>query len=336
MFVIDLFSHFVCPSIRSFGGRAGAVYVFSKSLDRAEWKQVAKGFLLNYSVIINHTTYDYITVSSNTTVVGGSDMSENSLFGSSVAMFENRMLVGAQGANFNGKPEIQSIFCSADIGRFRLHFRGWSSPWLGVNTTRDQLLEAILSDPRNFSRLYSITSLDVKDWGADKGGLCANNTAYLTFYSPWYGSVQLFGKNTGPDLELLTVSTDGLTYNNNVSGVVVVREVRSGSSFLDNFQADPQQVGAVYLFKSINHCNAKNINFSSCFGGTDWIEETKLFPASPQQGSLFGASVALGNGVAVAGSPGAHDGTGLVYVYGSYNDTNWHLLQAPFTGVDSR
>jgi hypothetical protein len=100
--------------------------------------------------------YMYIYIFSK--VISASTVGFNE-FGYSVALLDNTLLVGAIHGSSNGVPEIQSVYCSADKGFFRLTFRGWSTGLLAVNTTRDELISALVSIPSVFSNLYSVTGM---------------------------------------------------------------------------------------------------------------------------------------------------------------------------------
>jgi hypothetical protein len=294
----------------SFGENAGAVYVFSKPAASARWVEVAR--------------------------LIGNDTATDSMFGSSVSLQGNQLLVGALGANMNGLPEVQSIYCAATAGYFRIHFRGWSTGLLSSNITREQLYEAIVSpDTSNFVNLYSITALTVADWGG--GPLCHNKTAVLTFYSPWYGDKLMFGTDTGDHLELLKVENVGLTYGRNGTATITVAEVRAGTAHLDGINADFQQVGAAYYLEALGTCNPRALNYSDCLSGTTWVQRAQFFPISPRGGERYGEAVALGSGMAVVGAPGTRNESGLIYVYVRQtvnNVTSWAIVQRT-AGLDT-
>jgi hypothetical protein len=293
----------------SFGENAGAVYVFAKALSSGRWAQVAR--------------------------LVGNDTAADSMFGSSVAMEGNFLLVGAMGANMNGLPEIQSIFCAATSGHFRIHFRGWSTDLLSYNISREDLYTAMLSDrPAKFVNLYSTTALAIDDWGG--GGLCHNNTAVITFYAPWYGWI--FGNNDGANVEELRIEHVKLSHGgHNGTATTRVTEMRRGTSHLEGAHADFQQVGAAYLMESIDQCNPRALNYSDCLSGTVWVQRAQFFPLDPKGAERYGAAVALGNGIAAVGAPGTKNESGLVYVYLQQtvaNVTSWSLLQH-MAGLDN-
>ena len=283
----------------SYGPDAGVAYVYSQ-LPNGKWLQVNE--------------------------LRGADTAGGNFFGSSVALQGSVMLVGAIAGSNNGLPEIQSVFCSADAGFFQLTFRGWTTPLLGVSTTRAELTAAIISDPKTFSHLYSITSISIKDWGP--GGLCDNNTAVITFYSPSNGDYPFFGVDDGPDMELLGVELQSLRYANSAPGVVVVSEVQKATRIVNTINADTQQEGVAYLFNEADGCSGTSN--STCLAGSMWTEEIKFAPLEATGMERFGTSVALDSVISVVGSPGSKNESGVVYVYvysTINNVTSWTLLQ---------
>ena len=167
------------------GYGAGAVFIFQKHEE--QWNQMA-------------------TIYAN-------DTKESNLFGSSVSLVGDVLLVGALGANLDGVPEKQALWCSATSGYFKLEFRGWSSNAISFNVTRDELMDAIVNVPYTFKHLFPIKSIEIEDWG--EGALCDNNTAVITFYSPTEGSTLLFDEDTRADIELLTIINLNLSTGDN-------------------------------------------------------------------------------------------------------------------------
>ena len=284
----------------SYGANAGSVYIYYQ-LPNGKWAQVDN--------------------------LRGSDTSAGNLFGYSVALEGSVLLVGSIAGSNYGVPEIQSVFCSADRGHFRLTFRGWSTALLGVNATRTELMAAITSDPRKFANLYSITAIAIEDWGPE--GLCSNNTAVITFFTPFNDDIPIFGINNGPELELIGVVFEGLEYSNSLTGVVIVTEVQKGTRVLNTLDADVQQHGVAYLFYETDTCSS-NLS-STCLSGNAWTQHVKLSPINPTGFERYGSAVALGANIAVVGSPGSKNESGSVYVYilktAVNSVTTWPLLQ---------
>lgn len=297
-----------------FGEGAGGVFVYQR-INRS-WEEVA--YLI------------------------GNDTKPGTRFGTSVSLNKNVLAVGAIGGSMDGRAEIQAIHCEASGGYFQLSFRGWSTDLIPHNVTSDELYSFIVADPTVLAKLYSITNIVIKDWGS--GGLCDNNTAEITFYSPINGAPELFdGVDTGADLELLTVtdvslflynettifnSTSNSTTNGTTSPVLInVYEVQKGTWRLDNTNADPQQIGAVYIFRS--DTSSCDLNNRTVCLQTKWVQEAKLFPpVDSQRFSEFGQSVQLVDNMLVVGAPGSYSTSGAVYLF-QYTTTSksWALFQ---------
>jgi hypothetical protein len=273
----------------TYGNKAGSVYVFQKQSDT--WNQVK--------------------------TLTGNDTTEYDQFGSSVSLVGDYILVGAIGADSNGLREKQSIYCSATNGSFSFSFRGWKSLAIPATATRQELIDSIVADPRDFAKLHSINYITVDDWGG--GGLCTgDNTAMITFYSPVDGSVLLFGEDKKADLE------DLLIVDNTLNGVVTVTEVEKGTIRPHGVESDIQQPGAAYLFKANYDCSSTT---EQCVKD-EWNQIAQFFPTNPTGFEQFGYSVALATGVSVVGAPGSDFGRGAVYVY-SYRELTdeWGMLQ---------
>lgn len=274
-----------------FGNSSGAAFVYQRV--NSSWEEVA-----------------YLV---------GNDTVPGNYFGSSVAVYKDVIAVGAVGANMNGNPEIQAIHCLATDGVFQLSFRGWSTSLIPANVTVEELYNYIVAQNDVFAKLYSITNIAIEDWGG--GGLCNNRTAKITFFSPTNGAPQLFdGVDTGGDLELLTIAHSNLTYTDS-SGVtnaslaqINVYEVQKGTWDVNNVNADPQQIGAVYLYRrDTSHCDANNRTL--CLQ-TVWRQEAQVFPSIlSNRFSQFGASVQLTNDYLLVGAPGSFETAGGVYLF---------------------
>ena len=256
--------------------------------------------------------------------LSGNDTAENTQFGGSVALLGDVLLVGAVGGNMNGRPEKQAIFCSATAGFFKIHFRGWNTSEISYNVTRTELIEAILSDSRFFDKLYTVTALEIDDWGG--GGLCNNNTAVLTFFSPVDGAALLLGKDTRANLELLTfekIDLDGVRGSG--QGVISASEVQPGTWRLHNNDSDPQHIGSAYIFRASYQCTD---GASELCRKTNWTQEALLFPTTSRVGSRFGTVVALSSTVALVGAPGSLEERGVVYAFEySASAKRWNFLQ---------
>jgi hypothetical protein len=254
----------------------------------------------------------------------GNDTAENNRFGGAVALYGDTLLVGAIGGNMNGRPEKQAIYCSATNGTFVIKFRGWSTAPISYNVTHAELLQAILSDSRIFDKLYTVTALDISEWGG--GALCNNNTALLTFYSPVDGAKLLLGQDTGANLELLQFDTDSFAGEGGANaGFITATEVQAGTWRLHNVNSDPQQIGSAYIFRAQYDCADPT---SELCRKTNWTQEALLFPTTSRVGSRFGTAVALGPSIAVIGAPGSFDEKGVAYAFEySASAKRWNFLQ---------
>jgi len=248
----------------------------------------------------------------------GNDTTESIRFGESIAINEDVIVVGAVGANLNGVPEKQAIYCSANSGYFQIKFRGWQSRYIAYNVTRLELIDAIVSPTNRFMNLYSIVSIDIDEWGTSY--LCNNNTAHITFYSPVDGNGD---DHSGANLELLTLINVNLTNHVSNKAVLQIYETQKGSWKVHGVGADTQQSGAAYVYRdSSGPCNT-----SFCSRNV-WLQEGKFFPLFSATRSRFGTSVAISDGVVVVGAPGSNDEMGFVYVYEYSSLTKqWHFLQ---------
>jgi hypothetical protein len=137
------------------------------------------------------------------------------------------LIVGAIGADYIGVPEVQSIYCNAHEGYFKLKFRGWETGLLSYNISRIELYQSMInSDSTEFSNLYSIENIAIDDWGSS--GLCSNNTARITFYKP-----SIVGnRKDGSNFEILTVSFSSLRRSDNSTGIIITKEVQAGNIML--------------------------------------------------------------------------------------------------------
>lgn len=253
----------------------------------------------------------------------GNDTAPGNRFGTSVAIHDDVIAVGAVGANMNGQPEIQGIRCLATEGEFQLSFRGWTTDMISFNATVDDLYNAIVAQNDVFGKLYSITNIVIDDWGG--GGLCANNTARITFYSPINGAPELFdGIDNGGDLELLTVSymnltySDGFTSMNDSLASIDIFELQKGTWNVNNYNADPQQIGAVYIYRrDDSHCDG---NSRTLCLHTNWKQEAQIFPSVlSRHFSEFGDSLQFTDDYLLVGAPGSFETYGAVYLF--YHDT---------------
>jgi hypothetical protein len=278
----------------TYGSKAGAVYIFQETVE--QYVQVA--------------------------MIHGNNTDEDDQFGFSVDLQGDLLIVGAVSADQNGVLDKQAIYCSATGGYFTLAFRGWTSDPIAADSTVDELYNAVVATTTGFGRLYNVQNVFIEDWGA--GGICDNNTAVITFFSPVDGAPNLFnGTDSGSNLELMTIYDNSLVniYKNDSLGVVDVLYVQNGTIHVHGTLADPQQVGSAYIFRAVYSCP---VNVTICYKKT-WVQEAQFFPTfNTNQSTKFGWSVAINHTIAVIGAPG--DGSGSVYVY-QYSAGSWGFLQ---------
>ncbi len=271
----------------SYGWGAGAAFVYQRQ--NSTWIEVA--------------------------TIRGNDTTEGNRFGESIAYGDDTIVVGAVGASIQGVPEIQTMHCSATSGSFQLAFRGWTTDEISFNVTHEAFVNAVIGQSRIFKNLYPITAALVSEW---EGGLCENNSVSITFYSP------LTGEDGSPNLELITLINLNLT-NGNDNATFTIQEEQLGTWRINGPNADPLQIGAVYIFRWVDTCSPFNRFF--CYKST-WQQEAQLFPLFTRQSSRYGSVVAYSGEVILVGAPGTYDESGMVYIY-QYDSSagTWPLLQ---------
>ena len=290
----ESFSNWMPHRRGSFGVGAGRVFVFQKI--GTDWLEVAN--------------------------IVGDDTAEGDLFGHSLALDDDVLVVGAIGATERGVLERQALSCNATSGSFRLNFRGWTTDFIRYDVDRDQLEQAITADSSSFSgkesirqvhKLYSVNAIEIGDWGG--GGLCDGNTALITFKSPSDGAPNVNnGINDGSNLELLGVESSFLM------GTITASSVQNGTVADSGYDASVQNHGAAYVFR-----RKKCMSDSPCLNDK-WTQEAIVYPINPIGGEMFGYSVAVNNGTVAVGCPGCDLFDGQVYVY-EYSHGRWSYLQ---------
>ena len=275
------------------GSGAGAVYVFQHVGDN--WIEVAR--------------------------LTGSNTNEQDHFGGSVSIDNGVLVVGASSADSTGLPEVQKLHCLANNGSFTLSFRGWTTSPIYPNVTREQLVDAIVTDRIFFTKLHPINEVSIQDWGG--GPLCNNNTAVITFYTPVDTSQNIATSGIGSNIELLTLSNN-LRLNNSVSSAILrISEVRPGWWNVHGPNADTQQCGLVYVFR-LQNCQ---LNSTSCVKSS-WNQEALFAPINPKGLESFGQSVSISGNYIAVGAPGSFTQQGSVYIYKYSSSTQkWSLLQ---------
>ena len=271
----------------TFGKYAGGAYIFQKVGDG--WAQVA--------------------------TLAGNDTKEFDFFGSSVAIKNNLVVVGAQGASMGGVYDKQELHCKATKGGFRISFRGWTTGIIPHNVTRQGLVDAIVAAPNNVPKLAVIKAITVDDWGG--GPLCDDHRAVFTFLNP----MQVYGGDYSP-MELLQVTNLSLVSSLGAP-LLNVTSIQKGTKRPDGLRSSLQSTGAVYVFRT--SCLS-----TSCV--SVWTQEAQLFPLSQTGGDRFGYSLSTTGTVIVSGAPGSNDEKGSAYVYDyclrdSSDIGSWKMLQ---------
>ena len=283
----------------SFGAGAGAAYIYQKIGEG--WQEVFR--------------------------LEGNTSDEGDRFGSSVDIHSYVAVVGAVGADFKGQAEVQSIYCSADTGSFRLRLRGWTSAPIDANSTAAQLQSSLQSDSASFSGLHGATSLTVS-FEKPYSTLCSNNTAFITFNTPvdTFAEASSDGEYEGSNLALLAVVEAALGWrgkNSSAGGVAVARKVHAGTNTWHGLGSNAQQVGCAYIFRLANGCAA---NASECVYDS-WVQEARLYPPTNiGSGSRFSHAVSIYADTVAIGAPGSSSGRGAVFVY-LYSNGTWVLSQ---------
>jgi hypothetical protein len=255
------------------GGSAGMVAVFTRGNN--DWKQQGG-------------------------TIQGHDTRGGDLFGSSVSLQGNAMLVGAPAAAIFGDFERQSLLCDADGGYLRLLFNGKPSDPIAFDANTQELQSAIA---KVMSVDYGKVQIDTAF-----STLCAGTEIGLTLRAGDHGD----DSGNIPDL---TVDSSALAKAGGI-GTARVHEYSAGTFRSDGVRAKGLQCGAVYVFTRSSVLNT-------------WSEYTKFAPPAAQIDDMreYGAAVAFFDPFAVVGAPGAFDEEGRVFVY-QYNGVGkWLLFQ---------
>ncbi|GMF43046.1 unnamed protein product [Phytophthora fragariaefolia] len=255
------------------GGSAGMVAVFTRGSN--DWKQQGG-------------------------TITGHDTRGGDLFGSSVSLQSNTLLVGAPAAAIFGDFERQSLVCNADGGYLRILFKGKASDPVLFDANMQEL-QAVIAD---------VMSVDYGEVQIDTTfkTLCAGTEIYLTLRAGDHGD----DSGNIPDL---AVDSSGLTKLGGPA-VAQMHEYSAGTFRSDGADANGMQCGAAYVF-------TRNTVQST------WSEYTKLAPPAELIGDVreYGAAVAFSNPFAVVGSPGAFNEQGRAFVYQFNGVDRWVLFQ---------
>lgn len=243
--------------------------------------------------------------------ITGSDTRTGDLFGSSVALQGDLLLVGAPEAAVFGDFELRRLLCIADGGYFRLSFRGNISAAIAYNADASALQRAFVS-------IMSVPFGDV-EIATPFTSLCGGNEITIVLRSGDHG-------DSNGAIHDLAIDASALT-NGLGAGSGYLVEYHAGTFRDDGIGSKGLQCGAAYLFR-------RNSGV--------WGQDAKLTPPADDTFvniSDFGAHVAVFETFAAIGAPGAYDEQGRVFVY-QYNAgaSTWSLFQilsaAPYNIVE--
>ncbi|KAF4148535.1 Calx-beta domain [Phytophthora infestans] len=255
------------------GGSAGMVTVFSRGNN--DWRQQGG-------------------------TIAGHDTRGGDLFGSSVSLQGNTLLVGAPAAAIFGDFEKQSLLCDADGGHLRILFNGKASNPVAFDANLQELQSAIAA----------VMSVDYSEVQVDTSftTLCSGVEIGLTLRAGDHGD----DVGNIPDL---VVDPSALTKGVG-AGSAQMHEYSAGSFRSDGARAKGLQCGAAYIFTRDKQLST-------------WSEYTKFAPPAAQIDDVrdYGGAVALSDPFAVVGAPGAYNEEGRVFVYQFNGLDKWLLFQ---------
>ena len=271
------------------------------------------------------------------------DFDSKDMFGSSVSMKNDILLVGAPSKQVNGLPEQQTLTCNgpATAGFFTLSFRGFQSSAISHSATLPDIQKLIEGMYGETSQIHPLPRLILTassdQWDGLTNGFCegeGERSIAITFLTPDGGGISTNEGRSG-DLEVLSVDNSNL-----VDASVSVTETRSGTNSpmgkdLNHSHPTGKQAGSAYLFQRDQACNI-------C--PAIWTQTMKFTPImgldDPTNAARFGHSVIFvpetefSTKLAVIGSPGFNYESGKVYIFHHSNgswllrdtltDSNWN------------
>lgn len=272
-----------------------------------------------------------------------SDFDSQDMFGTSVSVKDDFLLVGAPSKQVNGLPEQQTITCDgpAAEGYFILTFRGFHSSPIPYSSNLPEIQRFIEGIYGETSQIHSLPRLILtsssEQWDGLSSGFCegeGERSITITFLTPDGGGISTFERRSG-DLEVLFVDSSTL-----VDASITVTESRSGTNSpmgkdLSNSHPTGKQAGSAYLFQRNQACNT-----CSAF----WTQIMKFTPITglddPTDAARFGHCVIFvpktdsSTALAIIGSPGFNHESGKVYIFhqsqgswmlfDSLTDSNWN------------
>lgn len=228
------------------------------------------------------------------------DTRAGDLFGSSVSVKSDNVLVGAPAAAVFGDAELQNLLCDADGGFFRFVYRGRASDAVLFNADRVALKTAVVSAMSvSFSEVDVVTPFT--------GGVCSGTEITIALRTGDHADA------TGNVVDL-SIDASSLT-KGLASGTGVMREYRAGTFKKDGVGSMGFQCGAAYLFR-------RDMGV--------WTLRVKFTPPPELVFDVqeFGATVAVHDAYAATGAPGAFNEEGRVFVYAfNAGSSTWSLFQ---------
>lgn len=232
--------------------------------------------------------------------IEGKDTRGGDLFGTSVSLQGNTMLVGAPAAAIFGDFEVQSLLCDGDGGYVRFIFKGKQSTPVAFDAGMQELQSALANVMSvDFGEVQIVTSFTK---------MCAAVEIDITLRAGDHGD----DSGNIPDL---SVDASALTKTGGV-GNAQMHEYSAGTFRSDGANAKGMQCGAAYVFTR------------NAVLGT-WAQQTKFAPPTDLIRDIreFGASAAFSDPFAVVGAPGSFNEEGRVFVYQNNGAGVWTLFQ---------
>ncbi|TYZ64579.1 hypothetical protein PybrP1_001491 [[Pythium] brassicae (nom. inval.)] len=230
----------------------------------------------------------------------GADTRAGDLFGSSVSVKGDNLLVGAPAAAVFGDSELQNMLCDADGGFFRFVYRGKASDAVPFSADRMALKAAVVS-------VMSVSASEVDVVTPFAGGVCSGAEITIALRT---------GDHADSAGNVVDLSIDASSLTKGAApGSGLMREYRAGTFKKDGVGSKGLQCGAAYLFRRDTGV---------------WSQRVKLTPPPDLIFDVqeFGATVAVHDVYAAIGAPGVFDEEGRVFVYGfNVGSSTWTLFQ---------
>jgi len=253
--------------------------------------------------------------------ISASDRSANDRFGQSITLGDDFVVVGASNKEVDGLPEQQMVTC-IDVpssGTFTIRFRGFDSNAIPLDSTLDEIKDAMQGIYGGTQKLHSIPrlTLNAEEWTDTDQGFCSmvGNSFTITFWTPDGGGTSTSAGVAG-DIEMIEIDQ-----NNLIGGNIEVAEFRKGTRTLSGSSLGIQS-GAVYVFERRKLCN---------FCPYLWHETKKLTmldcSEEPQGSEEFGWSVAVQNRTVFVGAPGFENNTGKVFNFSVDDENKWECQE---------